>query len=98
MGVKESQPGTEAGTVAPCFPQVDDGRYVEAAGLLPLLLGPDASRWEEWFFVFLDRGQLHALAPLLPADPEGLRLSATVYALCLTYLLRTDPEGGLLPM
>eukprot|EP00667_Euglena_gracilis_P001286 EG_transcript_1285 len=74
---------------------VDDGRYVEAAGLLPLLLGPDASRWEEWFFVFLDRGQLHALAPLLPADPEGLRLSATVYALCLTYLLRTDPEVGL---
>ncbi|CAO1625027.1 unnamed protein product [Sympodiomycopsis kandeliae] len=68
---------------------VDDvGDFEKAAHLSTRILGRDSSAWEEWVFLFLQRGQLDKLVDLVPLDDP--KLSSVVYDMILAHFLQTD--------
>ncbi|GAA6038514.1 hypothetical protein JCM8097_004607 [Rhodosporidiobolus ruineniae] len=67
---------------------VDDGQYEKAAQACPKILGINAKLWEDWVFMFADKGQLKAIIPFVPThDPQ---LSRLVYEMILGHFLRHD--------
>lgn len=67
--------------------------YEGAAELFPLILRKDASAWESFVLLYLERGKVSVVLPFIPTrDPE---LGEMVYDMVLVALLRTD-EAALL--
>ncbi|GAA94488.1 uncharacterized protein L969DRAFT_83952 [Mixia osmundae IAM 14324] len=63
--------------------------YAKAAEACPAVLGVNAKAWEDWIFLFVDRGHLETILPFVPThDP---RLSRTVYELILGQYMRKNP-------
>ncbi|GAA5973692.1 hypothetical protein JCM11641_005083 [Rhodosporidiobolus odoratus] len=70
---------------------VDDSQYEKAAEACPKLLGINAKLWEDWVFVFAEKGVLNVIIPFVPThDP---RLSRLVYEMILAHFLRHDQEA-----
>ncbi|GAA5884825.1 hypothetical protein JCM6882_007110 [Rhodosporidiobolus microsporus] len=70
---------------------VDDGQYEKAAEACPKLLGINAKLWEDWVFLFAEKGQLKTIIPFVPThDPQ---LSRLVYEMIIAHFLRHDQEA-----
>ncbi|GAA6055511.1 hypothetical protein JCM3770_006297 [Rhodotorula araucariae] len=70
---------------------VDDGQYDKAAETCPKILGINAKLWEDWVFLFADKGHLETIIPFVPThDPQLGRL---VYEMILAHFLRHDQEA-----
>ncbi|GAA6004052.1 Vps41p [Rhodotorula paludigena] len=70
---------------------VDDGQYEKAAATCPKILGINAKLWEDWVFLFADKGQLQTIIPFVPThDPQ---LSRLVYEMILAHYLRHDHDA-----
>ncbi|CAO1634395.1 unnamed protein product [Parajaminaea phylloscopi] len=70
---------------------VDDERDYDAAAEIGVsVLEGDVPGWEEWVFLFLDRGEIERLLPWIPlANPV---LPNVTYDIVLARLLKTNPE------
>ncbi|KWU41462.1 vacuolar protein sorting-associated protein 41, partial [Rhodotorula sp. JG-1b] len=67
------------------------GRYDKAASECPRILGINAKLWENWVFLFAEKGKLDTIIPYVPThDPT---LSRLVYEMILAHFLRHDPEA-----
>ncbi|KAM0792872.1 hypothetical protein ACM66B_002635 [Microbotryomycetes sp. NB124-2] len=67
---------------------VGEGQWDKAAKACPRVLGINAKRWEDWVFLFAERGHLDAIVPVVPlSDPQ---LSRLVYEMVLVHFLRHD--------
>ncbi|BGP45376.1 Vacuolar protein sorting-associated protein 41 [Rhodotorula kratochvilovae] len=70
---------------------VDEGQYDKAAETCPKILGINAKLWEDWVFLFADKGRLETIIPYVPThDPQLGRL---VYEMILAHFLRHDQEA-----
>ncbi|BGP13310.1 Vacuolar protein sorting-associated protein 41 [Rhodosporidiobolus nylandii] len=77
---------------------VADGQFEKAAEACPKILGINAKLWEDWVFLFADKGQLkttrcriQTIIPFVPThDPQ---LSQLVYEMILAHFLRHDQEA-----
>lgn len=68
---------------------VDDLQdYRRAAKASTRLLGRDAQAWEEWVFLFLERGKLGNIIDLMPIEDPVL--SSLTYDMVLSQFLRDD--------
>ncbi|GAA5908809.1 Vps41p [Sporobolomyces salmoneus] len=67
---------------------VDDGQFDVAAAATPKILGINAKMWEDWVFLFADKGKMDSIVPYVPIhDPQ---LSRLVYEMILAHFLRHD--------
>ncbi|GAA5842868.1 hypothetical protein JCM3766R1_005688 [Sporobolomyces carnicolor] len=67
---------------------VDDGQFDVAAAATPKILGINAKMWEDWVFLFADKGKMDSIIPYVPIhDPQ---LSRLVYEMILAHFLRHD--------
>ncbi|GAA5862553.1 hypothetical protein JCM8547_002101 [Rhodosporidiobolus lusitaniae] len=70
---------------------VNAGQFEKAAAACPKLLGINAKLWEDWVFLFADKGELKTIIPFVPThDPQ---LSRLVYEMILAHFLRHDQEA-----
>ncbi|KPV76970.1 uncharacterized protein RHOBADRAFT_51945 [Rhodotorula graminis WP1] len=70
---------------------VADGQFGKAAETCPKILGINAKLWEDWVFLFADKGRLDTIIPYVPThDPQ---LSRLVYEMILAHFLRHDQEA-----
>ncbi|GAA6000682.1 hypothetical protein JCM10207_004607 [Rhodosporidiobolus poonsookiae] len=70
---------------------IDDGQFQKAAEACPKILGINAKLWEDWVFLFAEKGQLETIIPFIPThDPQLGRL---VYEMVLAHFLRHDQEA-----
>ncbi|GAA5906611.1 hypothetical protein JCM8208_000496 [Rhodotorula glutinis] len=70
---------------------VADGQFDKAAETCPKILGINAKLWEDWVFLFADKGRLETIIPYVPThDPQLGRL---VYEMILAHFLRHDQEA-----
>ncbi|GAA5865395.1 hypothetical protein JCM1840_001554 [Sporobolomyces johnsonii] len=70
---------------------VEDGQYEKAAQSCPKILGINAKLWEDWVFLFADKGHMKTIIPYVPThDPQ---LSRLVYEMILAHFLRHDQEA-----
>ncbi|GAA5949012.1 hypothetical protein JCM21900_003173 [Sporobolomyces salmonicolor] len=70
---------------------VEDGQYEKAAESCPKILGINAKLWEDWVFLFADKGHMKTIIPYVPThDPQ---LSRLVYEMILAHFLRHDQEA-----
>ncbi|ORY90935.1 hypothetical protein BCR35DRAFT_275010 [Leucosporidium creatinivorum] len=70
---------------------VDDGQYAKAAETCPKILGINAKLWEDWVFLFADKGEIKTIIPFVPThDPQ---LSRLVYEMILAHFLRHDHDA-----
>lgn len=72
---------------------VNHDQYQTAAKASPAILGNNAKAWEDWIFLFTEKGQLEAIIPFVPVEIP--KLSKLVYEVILVHLLRKDPENML---
>lgn len=62
--------------------------YEKAAAMCPKILGINAKAWEDWIFLFADKGYMKVIIPYVPThDPQ---LSRLVYEMILAHFLRFD--------
>ncbi|GAA5823614.1 hypothetical protein JCM5353_005076 [Sporobolomyces roseus] len=67
---------------------IEDGQFETAAAATPKILGINAKMWEDWVFLFADKGQMNVIIPYVPIhDPQ---LSRLVYEMILAHFLRHD--------
>ncbi|GAC74618.1 vacuolar assembly/sorting protein VPS41 [Moesziomyces antarcticus T-34] len=67
---------------------VEEDRYSEAARVASKILGRNASAWEDWIFLFVEKGKLGLAIPYIPtSDPT---LSEMVYDMILAHFLQHD--------
>lgn len=68
---------------------IDDlEEYETAAKVCTSILGRDSKAWEEWAFLFLQRGQLDKLVDYIPIDDPTL--STDVYDMVLVHFLHAN--------
>ncbi|GAA5979343.1 hypothetical protein JCM10908_002888 [Rhodotorula pacifica] len=66
-------------------------RYDKAASECARILGINAKLWENWVFLFAEKGKLDTIIPYVPThDPQ---LSRLVYEMILAHYLRHDPQA-----
>lgn len=65
-------------------------KYKMAAEASPPILANDVEAWEDWIFMFAEKGQLEDIIPFVPT--EAPRLSKVVYEVILVHLLRKNPQ------
>ncbi|KAK4705598.1 vacuolar protein sorting-associated protein 41, partial [Phenoliferia sp. Uapishka_3] len=70
---------------------VDENQYEKAAATCPKILGINAKLWEDWVFLFADKGQMHTIIPYVPTNNP--QLGRMVYEMILAHFLRHDPEA-----
>ncbi|KAN0061073.1 Vacuolar protein sorting-associated protein 41 [Thecaphora frezii] len=69
---------------------VEEDRYDQAAKVASKILGRNVQAWEDWIFLFVEKGKLGTAIPFIPtSDPT---LSGLVYDMILAHFLQTDPE------
>uniref|UniRef100_V5ELZ1 Vps41 beta-propeller domain-containing protein n=1 Tax=Kalmanozyma brasiliensis (strain GHG001) TaxID=1365824 RepID=V5ELZ1_KALBG len=69
---------------------VEEDRYSEAARVASKILGRNVSAWEDWIFLFVERGKLGLAIPFIPtSDPT---LSEMIYDMILAHFLQHDLE------
>ncbi|KAJ9477425.1 Vacuolar protein sorting-associated protein 41 [Pseudozyma hubeiensis] len=67
---------------------VEEDRYSEAARVASKILGRNVSAWEDWIFLFVEKGKLGLAIPFIPtSDPT---LSEVVYDMILAHFLQHD--------
>jgi vacuolar protein sorting-associated protein 41 len=69
---------------------VETGKFERAAKMTARILGRDAKAWEDWIFLFVERGQLRAIIPHIPI--EDPTLSEIIYDMVLAHFLQTDSD------
>lgn len=68
---------------------VEERNYDKAAKVASKILGRNAQAWEDWIFLFVEKGQLGTVIPYVPtSDPQ---LSGLVYDMILAHFLRINP-------
>lgn len=68
---------------------VEEDRYSEAAKVASKILGRNVSAWEDWIFLFVEKGKLGLAIPFIPtSDPT---LSEMIYDMILAHFLQNDP-------
>lgn len=68
---------------------VDEGRFDEAARVASKILGRNVGAWEDWIFMFVEKGQLGTAIPYVPtSDPT---LTGLIYDMILAHFLQHDP-------
>ena len=69
---------------------VDDERFEQAAKVASKILGRNVQAWEDWIFLFVEKGKLGTAIPYIPtSDPT---LSGVVYDMILAHFLQHDPH------
>ncbi|CDW96747.1 hypothetical protein, partial [Sporisorium scitamineum] len=67
---------------------VEEDRYSEAARVASKILGRNVSAWEDWIFLFVEKGKLGLAIPFIPtSDPT---LSEMIYDMILAHFLQHD--------
>ncbi|BGP22319.1 vacuolar protein sorting VPS41 [Rhodotorula toruloides] len=70
---------------------VEEGEYDKAATSCLQILGINAKLWEDWIFLFAEKGHLETIIPYVPThDPQ---LSRLVYEMILAHYLRHDQQA-----
>ncbi|PRQ73281.1 vacuolar assembling protein VPS41 [Rhodotorula toruloides] len=70
---------------------VEEGEYDKTAASCPKILGINAKLWEDWVFLFAEKGHLETIIPYVPThDPQ---LSRLVYEMILAHYLRHDEQA-----
>ncbi|SGY69838.1 BQ5605_C004g03069 [Microbotryum silenes-dioicae] len=70
---------------------IEEDQYEKAAEACTKILGINAKLWEDFVFLYADRGHINTIIPYVPThDPQLGRL---VYEMILAYYLRHDPEA-----
>ncbi|KAJ3412220.1 Vacuolar protein sorting-associated protein 41 [Chytridiales sp. JEL 0842] len=64
---------------------VEKKEFAEAAGLLPKILRGDVKLWEEWIYVFCEKGQMDAVRGVVPVREP--RLGKDLYEMILSQYL-----------
>lgn len=64
------------------------GDYERAAKAGQRILGKDVKAWEEWIFLYLERGQLSKVVDFVPTEDPVL--PSVVYDMILAHFLRSD--------
>ncbi|KAL8279333.1 hypothetical protein RQP46_008370 [Phenoliferia psychrophenolica] len=70
---------------------VDEKQFEKAAATCPKILGINAKLWEDWVFLFADKGQMQTIIPFVPTNNP--QLSRLVYEMILAHFLRHDPDA-----
>ncbi|SPO21560.1 related to Vacuolar assembly protein VPS41 [Ustilago trichophora] len=66
----------------------EEDRYSEAARVASKILGRNVSAWEDWIFLFVEKGKLGLAIPFIPtSDPT---LSEMIYDMILAHFLQHD--------
>ncbi|PWZ03315.1 hypothetical protein BCV70DRAFT_197537 [Testicularia cyperi] len=69
---------------------VESDRYADAAKVASKILGRNVGAWEDWIFLFVEKGKLATAIPYIPtSDPT---LSGLVYDMILAHFLQHDPQ------
>ncbi|EPQ28250.1 uncharacterized protein PFL1_04077 [Pseudozyma flocculosa PF-1] len=69
---------------------VDEDRFDQAAKVASKILGRNVQAWEDWIFLFVEKGRLGTAIPFIPtSDPT---LSGLVYDMILAHFLQHDPK------
>lgn len=69
---------------------VDEENLEKAAKVASKILGRNAQAWEDWIFLFVERGKLGTVIPYVPiSDPV---LTGMVYDMILAHFLQNDPK------
>ncbi len=69
---------------------VEEDRYQEAAKVASKILGRNVGAWEDWIFLFVEKGKLGLAIPFIPTtDPT---LSEMIYDMILAHFLQHDLE------
>lgn len=67
---------------------VEEDRYSEAARVASKILGRNVQAWEDWIFLFVEKGKLGLAIPFIPtSDPT---LSEMIYDMILAHFLQHD--------
>ncbi|SCZ92265.1 BZ3500_MvSof-1268-A1-R1_Chr5-2g07747 [Microbotryum saponariae] len=83
--------GERSGVAILMFCADGTDQYEKAAEACPKILGINAKLWEDFVFLYADRGHINTVIPYVPThDPQLGRL---VYEMILAYYLRHDPEA-----
>ncbi|KZP00266.1 vacuolar protein sorting-associated protein 41 [Calocera viscosa TUFC12733] len=70
---------------------VEEGQFEKAAHLCPKVCRDNSKAWEDWIFIFVQKGQLPAIIPVIPTqDPQ---LSHVVYEMVLAHYLSTNRDA-----
>ncbi|PWN54103.1 hypothetical protein IE53DRAFT_39224 [Violaceomyces palustris] len=69
---------------------VEENNYERAAKVASKILGRNVQAWEDWIFLFVEKGMLGTAIPYIPtSDPT---LSGLVYDMILAHFLQHDPD------
>ncbi|KAJ1019474.1 hypothetical protein NDA16_004591 [Ustilago loliicola] len=67
---------------------IEEDRYSEAARVASKILGRNVQAWEDWIFLFVEKGKLGLAIPFIPtSDPT---LSEMIYDMILAHFLQHD--------
>ncbi|KAI5478965.1 vacuolar protein sorting VPS41 [Pseudohyphozyma bogoriensis] len=70
---------------------IDEGKFEKAAETCPKILGINAKLWEDWVFLFANKGHMQTIIPFVPTHSP--QLSRLVYEMILAHFLRHDPDA-----
>ncbi|KDN36144.1 vacuolar protein sorting-associated protein 41 [Tilletiaria anomala UBC 951] len=69
---------------------VEVGNFLRAARVAGRILGRNAKAWEDWVFLFVERGEFQSIIPFIPI--EDPTLSNIVYDMVLAHYLHIGSE------